>query len=594
MKEQPSTFRMYFYSMLAIVVLLWGSLVLLVVEKAHYQEVVDKRDRSLRLVEELQQSSADLAKLVRTYIISENPIYKDQFFSIIDIRNGDSPRPKNYNIAYADQRVAEKYRKEPEELLEPRPLLELLGEVGLTSQELYNLYQAKQNSDLLVTVEKKAIELVDENTPTDLAKRREAFLMLADDYFMSLKADIMGTIANTKQMIIDRTQAEVNLANSRLTAVTAVLLILGVALVFFMYKLGRQVTNIIGCSIPELQRTIQDLGKGKFLTPVTSHNTSSDNVIGWLAKTQKQLADLNLEHFRAIVGSSDDAIISKDLNGIVASWNSGAERIFGYRADEIIGKPMTTIIPRERLHEEPEILAKIALGEKVDHFETQRLKKDGSLVDVSVTISPMYDHDGKVIGASKIARDVTAAKAAKAEIHRLAYFDNLTGLANRSYLDEALSKAIERVKEKQSCLAVLFIDLDNFKPLNDLHGHSAGDMLLKQFATRLRNSIDKTDLAARFGGDEFIVVMERPYDDQHLSFEWLTNELDGLVSYLAEPYQLRDIQHISSISVGVTTCQDGNVKPNTLILQADQAMYKAKAAGKNGYAFLSRRIFRNG
>ncbi len=594
MKEQPSTFQVYLYSMIVIVGLLWVGLVLLIVEQGRYQATVEKRDKSLRLVEELQQSSADLAKLVRTYIISENPVYKEQFFSIIDIRDGESPRPKNYNNAYADQKIAELEGDSTQEYLEPRPLLELLGEVGLTAQELHNLYQAKQNSDLLVAVEKKAMELVDDNVSNDLATRREAFLLLADDYFVRVKANIMGTIADTKQMIFDRTQQEVDKANQRLNWVTGGLLALGGALVFLMFKLGKQVSNTIGCSIPELQRTIQELGSGKFVSPIKHYDDSANNVIGWLARTQQQLADLNLEHFRAIVGSSDDAIISKDLNGIIASWNRGAETVFGYTAEEIIGKPMTTIIPKERLHEEPEILAKIAQGEKVDHFETQRLRKDGRLVDVSVTISPMYDPDGKVIGASKIARDITSAKAAKAEIHRLAYFDNLTGLANRAYLDEALPKAIQRVAKKESCLAVLFVDLDNFKPLNDQHGHSAGDLLLQQFATRLNNSIDHNDIAARFGGDEFIVVMERPFDHEHLSFEWLTHELEGLVSYLSEPYQLHEIQHQSSVSIGVMTCVDGNARANDLILQADQAMYKAKAAGKNGYAFLSRRIYRNG
>jgi PAS domain S-box-containing protein len=109
----------------------------------------------------------------------------------------------------------------------------------------------------------------------------------------------------------------------------------------------------------------------------------------------------------AIVESSDDAIISKDLNGIITTWNAGAERLFGYTADEAIGQPITIIIPPDRLDEEPEIIGRIRRGERVDHFETIRRHKDGSLLDISLTVSPIVNNDSKIVGASKIARDIT-------------------------------------------------------------------------------------------------------------------------------------------------------------------------------------------
>ena len=109
----------------------------------------------------------------------------------------------------------------------------------------------------------------------------------------------------------------------------------------------------------------------------------------------------------AIVASSDDAIISKDLNGIIRSWNQSAERIFGYKADEVLGKSITILFPPDRLGEEPEILRRIQRGERVDHFQTVRLRKDGTPIAVSVTISPIHDGEGNVIGASKVARDIT-------------------------------------------------------------------------------------------------------------------------------------------------------------------------------------------
>jgi len=116
------------------------------------------------------------------------------------------------------------------------------------------------------------------------------------------------------------------------------------------------------------------------------------------------------EHLAAIVESSEDAIVSKDLNGIIQSWNNAAERMFGYSAEEIIGRPVLTLIPEERHHEEDAILGRIRRGDRVEHFETVRQHKDGSLLDVSITVSPIRDASGKVVGASKIARDIREKK----------------------------------------------------------------------------------------------------------------------------------------------------------------------------------------
>jgi PAS domain S-box-containing protein len=118
----------------------------------------------------------------------------------------------------------------------------------------------------------------------------------------------------------------------------------------------------------------------------------------------------------AVVESSDDAIISTDFNGIIATFNQGAERLFGYTAQEVLGKPVTILVPPDRQHEEPEILARIRRGERVHHYETLRRRKDRTLVDVSVTVSPVKDDHGRIIGASKIARDITERKLHEAKL----------------------------------------------------------------------------------------------------------------------------------------------------------------------------------
>jgi len=125
-------------------------------------------------------------------------------------------------------------------------------------------------------------------------------------------------------------------------------------------------------------------------------------------------------HIAAIVQSSDDAIISKNLDGIVTSWNGGAQRLFGYTADEMVGKPISILIPPDRPNEEPSILQRLRRGERIDHYETIRRRKDGSTVEISLTISPVRNAAGTVVGASKIARDISERNQAQAQIAMLA------------------------------------------------------------------------------------------------------------------------------------------------------------------------------
>jgi PAS domain S-box-containing protein len=132
--------------------------------------------------------------------------------------------------------------------------------------------------------------------------------------------------------------------------------------------------------------------------------------------TERKEAEKVLLHYEALVEFSDDAIIGKTLDGHITSWNPGAEAVFGYSREEMVGKPVSILIPEDRQDEEPGILAKIKRGESVDHYETIRRRKDGKLIDISVTVSPIRDGDGKIIGASKVARDITERKRLEKEI----------------------------------------------------------------------------------------------------------------------------------------------------------------------------------
>jgi PAS domain S-box-containing protein len=183
----------------------------------------------------------------------------------------------------------------------------------------------------------------------------------------------------------------------------------------------------------------------------------------------------------AIVESSDDAIVSKDLNGVIMSWNQGAERLFGYTAREVIGKPITILIPPERLSEEPDILNRIRHAERVDHYETVRRRKDGTLFDISLTVSPVFDHEGKVIGASKIGRDITERKRAEAALREA-----------KEQLAKANEQLEARIAERTAELAETNSQLEAFvysiahdlrAPLRSMQAFSS--MILEEYGSKL-------------------------------------------------------------------------------------------------------------
>jgi len=187
------------------------------------------------------------------------------------------------------------------------------------------------------------------------------------------------------------------------------------------------------------------------VTLVRTANGQAEHYIGFIEDiTERKVAAELRSRLAAVVESSNDSIISKTLEGVITTWNQGAERMFGYAAEEIIGKPVTVLIPSNHFNEEPAILERIRRGERIEHYETVRKRKDGTLIDVSLTVSPIKSFDGTIVGASKIARDITERKRSDAALY--------AEIANRERAEEALRETDRR---KDEFLATLAHELRN-------------------------------------------------------------------------------------------------------------------------------------
>jgi diguanylate cyclase (GGDEF)-like protein len=218
--------------------------------------------------------------------------------------------------------------------------------------------------------------------------------------------------------------------------------------------------------------------------------------------------------------------------------------------------------------------------------------KDGRIFDHYS--APVTGADGKYYGRVWYFRDITERKRAEQQIHNLAFYDVLTQLANRRLLNDRLGQAMAATKRSGRYGALMFMDLDNFKPLNDTHGHEMGDLLLIEAAHRLNGCVRETDTVARFGGDEFVVMLNELSDNRERSVAQAGIVAEKIRAALAEPYLLTDrhagvvkttVEHHCTASIGVVLFINHESSPEEIFKRADLAMYQAKEEGRNRVSF---------
>jgi len=312
-------------------------------------------------------------------------------------------------------------------------------------------------------------------------------------------------------------------------------------------------------------------------------------ISGERARIQAQVKDSTARlrereaRLQAILNKAADAILTIDNAGVLMSANAAAGRLFGYNASHMTALPLCQLIPigvgDAAGLDAPGLLRMIACG--VTHeYQLPGWRSDGSEFPLAIPVSEVELPDEHLFVA--ILHDLTEQQMAQQRIHHLAHHDTLTGLANRLSLNLRLEQLLAQTRRANGHCALLFIDLDHFKKINDTHGHQVGDLLLVAVAQRLTELLRDVDTIARLGGDEFIIVT---------SGQITPAEASGIavriVAALNAPYQLQGIAVHSGASVGVAMFPDDGHDASTLLRHADTAMYAAKSRGRGNFQFFS-------
>jgi diguanylate cyclase (GGDEF)-like protein/PAS domain S-box-containing protein len=332
-------------------------------------------------------------------------------------------------------------------------------------------------------------------------------------------------------------------------------------------------------------------------------------IIYWVYRLKSEIAQRKIienklkeseSHYRQLTEDVNDVIWKVNTDFIITYISPADERFRGYKASEVIGSNIfelftdeSVLILKEKLQERFDLLQKgIKLPALI--IELQHKCKDGSIIWGEILSKQELDVNGNIIGYHGITREITKRKELQEKIEQLAYCDTLTKLPNRRSLDDKMSFIMSKSERSQKYCALVFIDLDNFKPLNDTYGHNVGDLLLIEVANRLKNSIRKLDAVARIGGDEFVIVLDEFDENKDISKENIFNVVEKIRIYLAQPYEFCiineenkhiNIEHNCTASIGICIFKGEQESSINIFKCADSAMYEAKESGRNTIKF---------
>ena len=608
-----------------------------------------QRYASRTLIEELRQSSDDLTRMARSYVVTGDPQYRRQYQEVLDIRDGRVPRPQGYDNVYWDLVVDP--AKRPRQPGAAVPLIDLLRQAGFTPGELRLLTQAKYESDRLTGIENKALAMRDfgGDDPDALAAARA---MLYDASYHRAKAAIMLPIAQVTESVERRTLHAVE--NTALQANGARLgfILFALVLVTLLWRAKRRLDATLGCSVDQLQQEILRLGRGDMSEPppVPVPDNARDSVLAWLAESRHRLASVAQERTDALARAQRlgklYAALSQCNQAIVRSRDE--QELFASVCDAVVSHGGMSLAWVGVLDPDSLRVAPVAgAGDHIDYLNQQPISVDPALPEGrgpaaaayrddapfwcqdfgQVPLSPLWRQHSERCGwraamsiplhrhgaiTGFFSAYSTAADAFDPEVQALfiemasdiefalknfdrerqreqtderiqylAHFDTLTGLPNRAQLQEHTLRALDQARAQGAPLALMMLDLDHFKDINDSLGHSVGDGLLCELAKRLRQGLREGDMVARLGGDEFIFVL------QGAGAQEATEAARKIMELIAQPFRVGMHDLKVTASVGIALCPDDGDDMENLLQRADAAMYQVKRAGRHDYRFFT-------
>lgn len=296
------------------------------------------------------------------------------------------------------------------------------------------------------------------------------------------------------------------------------------------------------------------------------------------------------EQNKLLLESVAEGIFGTDMDGITTFVNPAAAKMLGYKPEELIGKPMHTMIHYQRPdgthypRNECPMMATIEEGKVYQLGDEVLWHKNGNPLPVEYSSTPIIK-DGGVAGAVVTFSDVSARKKAEAQLERQAFYDGLTDLPNRRLLLDRMEQAVANSRRHQHVGALLFLDLDQFKMINDSLGHHVGDALLRRVAERLKDTVRSEDTAARMGGDEFVILFTEISDDPETTANFSREVAEKIRQRISEPFHFGGHTLHVTPSIGIALFPLGDEGADEILMQADTAMYRAKELGRNGVQF---------
>lgn len=356
----------------------------------------------------------------------------------------------------------------------------------------------------------------------------------------------------------------------------------GVATVFALFGLFNFMRGIMAFFFPSEQSVIENS------LSTTLLYLSAIFLIGGIAITlilqTYSVLSSRLRTLSLAIEQSASSIIITDSNWIIEYVNPRVLDKTGYREEEVIGQSAGIFSTELFVQAEKEHISKVLNAGEIWRGEllTNSKYENNEFWELA-SIAPVKQADGKIEHFVAVMEDITMQKEAKQQIQHLAYHDSLTGLPTRQLMMKRLEKALSSALQEKEKVAVLFLDLDGFKSVNDNFGHAAGDELLKIATDKLRSCVRDNDMVARIGGDEFLIVITQVVGDTMLS-----SVATRIIDALSRPFSINNIEVSVSASVGIAMYPEDSQDPEELIKLADHAMYDVKRKGKNDFAFVDK------